>query len=98
MNKQILFTRKNEAISSYISEKMFFNNFLSISEKNITNGWWISKTLNNSFLLFITKAILSELDIEILDSVRHNFENVFQLFLVEKEIKVINIDSKKFTV
>lgn len=81
MNKEekiILNTRTKEALSSYISENYFFNNF-NIDNIEHTTGWWASMTRDRKYLIFLVKESLNDLDYKVIEKVKSVVSGIFQL-------------------
>lgn len=80
--KYLLNTRTKEALSSYISENYFHKNF-KMDKINHTTGWWISKTRDNRYIIFLVKDIINELDFEVIGKMKNVVSGIYQLKLTD---------------
>jgi hypothetical protein len=88
--KKIFETRTKDALSSYISENYFHNNF-SIDSFEHTTGWWVSKTKDKKYIVFLVKESISNLDFEVIDKVKNCVSGIYQLKYVESNITLVDL-------
>ena len=88
--KKILETRTKEALSSYISENYFHNNF-SIDSFEHTTGWWVSKTKDKKYIVFLVKESISDLDLEVINKVKSCVSGIYQLKYVKSNITLVDL-------
>ena len=88
--KKIFETRTKDALSSYVSENYFHNNF-SIDSFEHTTGWWVSKTKDKKYIVFLVKESISNLDFEVIDKVKNCVSGIYQLKYVESNITLVDL-------
>lgn len=88
--KKIFETRTKDALSSYISENYFHDNF-SIDSFEHTTGWWVSMTKDKKYIVFLVKDSISNLDFEVIDKVKNCVSGIYQLKYVESNITLVDL-------
>lgn len=93
-----LMNDKYALLEGYVTEQLFFNQFLKNNSVPHSDSWWVTSHENN-MLLFVVKEHLNPLDIEIMSKFKHP-NQCWQVYLKGEEFVFTNgekiVDEQSF--